>query len=829
MSKLTYTKDQVYNATLAYFNGNELATNVWMSKYALKDKDGTYLELTPADMHRRLAREFAKAEVNLGPSYDGPFAEDRSPYGKERSPLSEDKIYNLFSDFANIIPQGSIMAVLGDDNYIGSLSNCVVVPPPHDSYGGIMYTDQQLVQLMKRRCGVGTNLSTLRPGGTPVTNAAKTSTGATSFMERFSNTTREVAQAGRRGALMLTLDCRHPDILDFIKIKTDLTKVTGANISVLWTDDFMSAVEADTPFTLRWPVDATPETAQVTKIVRARDIWNTAIEAAHKSAEPGMIFMDRMRAYSTCHPYMPVTSTNPCSEIGMGNDTCRLIAINMFGSVRQPYQADSTFDYKHWYEVCYEATRLSDNLVELELAHIRRILEKVYADPEPEHIKTVEKVTWEALYNNGVAGRRIGLGFTALGDTLAALGFKYGTPGANEIVNLIMLTKFFAEWDATTDMAIERGPMPLWETNGHLETEFTKFLKSAHYDAYERMMKHGRRNLSLSTVAPTGSLSLLAKLKTQHGVTSGIEPLFAPWYIRRKKLHQGETATPDFVDESGDKWVNFPVYHGGLLEWATVNGIHNIEAEYANSPYSGACAPDLNWPARVRLQGLVQTYVTHSISSTVNLPSSATVADVDTIYRAAYKEGLKGITVYVDGSRSGVLVTKEEKIKKQDAPKRPAKLPCYIHNTSVRGDYWVVLVSLLGGEPYEIFAYPNGRVNYTEGVVIKRGNGVYDLEINGKVIQADIAANYVNDEQAALTRMISTALRHGTDVRFIVEQLDKAGGTVVDFSKAVARALRKLLNVELKTKETCPECGAELVFEDGCKSCKSCGLYSKCD
>lgn len=820
-----YDYNQVYKATLKYFNGNELATNVWIDKYALKDRAGNYLELTPQDMHERLANEFARIEE----SFYQPRDPDMSKYGQTRKNLDKTEILKLFENFTNIIPQGSIMAVLGDKNFVGSLSNCVVIPPPYDSYGGIAYTDQQLAQLMKRRAGVGVDISTLRPKGMAVTNVAKTSTGAVSFMHRFSNTTREVAQAGRRGALMVTMDCRHPDILDFITVKHDKTKVTGANISVMWTDDFMQAVKNDETYILHWPVDASLEEAQFTKPISAKEVWRTAVKSAHETAEPGMIFIDTMRENSTCDPYDKILSTNPCSEIGMGNDTCRLIAINMFGSVCNPYTEQAYFDYDHWYKMCYEATRLSDDLVELELEHIQEIIKKIKSDPEPDIIKQTEIKTWQDLYDTAVVGRRIGLGFTALGDTLAALGLDYDySIKTKEEINDILFTKLRAEWDATTDLAIERGVMPLWYTKGLKETKFTDFIKNSLPDIYERMIKFGRRNISLSTVAPTGSLSMLSKLVDQFGTTSGIEPLFAPWYTRRKKINPNESSKIDFVDVVGDSWTEFNVFHSGLIDWAKINGIMDIEANYKDSPYYNNCASDIFWQDRVDIQALIQQYVTHSISSTINLPKSTTVNDVAIIYERAYDAGLKGVTVYVDGSRDGVLVTeKHSEIVKNDAPKRPEKLPCKIYNTSIHGQYWLVLIGLFDGEPYEVFAYPNGRVNYTEGILIKRGKGVYDLEVDSKIVATDINSMYVNDEQAAATRLISTALRHGTDVVYIIEQLEKSGGTIVDFSKAVARALKKTLLVEARDGEKCPDCGSKLVFEEGCLACKNCG-YSRC-
>ena len=818
-----YDYDSVYTATLAYFGGNELATNVWVGKYALRNPDGMFLELTPEDMHKRLAREFDKIEQG----YTHFTNEATSDYGKRRKKLDYSRIYDLFKDFKNIIPQGSVMALAGDVHYVGSLSNCFVVPSPYDSYGGILHTDQQITQLVKRRGGIGFDISTLRPSGTPVKNAAQTSTGTTSFMHRFSNTTREVALNGRRGALMLTIDCRHPDILEFINIKQDKLKVTGANVSIMWTDDFMAAVNSDSEYTLRWPVDVPLTEAKVTKPVRAKAIWDAAVKAAHNSAEPGVAFKDRIKNYSTCDPYAPIVSSNPCGEIFMAkNESCRLIASNMFGAVRNPYTPNAYFDFDYWYEICYEATVLSDDLVDLELLHAQRIIDKIKVDPEPEFIKSTELKTWEDLYTSGKKGRRIGAGFTALGDTLAALNLKYDESLAT--IEQIALTKFKAEWDATTDLAIERGAMPLWYEQGFLPTEFTAFLADIHPDAHKRMLQYGRRNISVSTVAPTGSLSILAKLVTEHGTTAGIEPLFAPWYTRRRKVN-ADAEKVDFVDATGDHWLEFKVYHNGLLEWAKINGIADIVADYDKSPYYKACAPDIDWEQRVAIQGLVQKFVTHSISSTVNLPKTATIADVDKIYRTAYTKGLKGITVYVDGSRDGVLITTPTtpKIAKNDAPKRPARLDCKIFNTIVKGEYWVVLIGMLNDEPYEVFAYPNGRINYREGIILKRGKGVYDLEVNGKVLHNDIASLYVNDEQAAATRLISTALRHGTDAIFVIEQLEKSGGTIVDFSKAIARALKKMLVVTPRKATDCPDCGSELVSESGCLTCKNCG-YSKC-
>lgn len=1692
-----YSYQEVYDATLTYFNGNELATSAWISKYALKNPDGAYLELTPDDMHRRLAKEFYKIEKAYGGYIPHP---EMSAYGQRRKPLTEQRLYELFKDFTDIIPQGSVMAVAGDTNYIGSLSNCMVIETPHDSYGGIMYTDQQLAQLMKRRCGVGVDISTLRPENTPVKNVAKTSTGATSFMHRFSSTTEEVAQclagdtlvltpnglqeikevkkgckiwtkkgyipvnqvlsnqkstvklitrygyeieassdhivltinkdgdiseskigelskddkillllgdyllengasnnlktfnyktlgnplpigqpemlneqlayligyaygdghieknkanepvcmslavstawpkitdkllrisetvldrklnlietngnwqklnlsskelllqlelngilkttsndmlfpdkilkgnrriffsfvagyfdadgycagkksgyvfnstnlsflkklqvgllaygimtkihaedrskkgwqtlyslvingtlaterflenmvgqsikvsnkpfiskrdnyitpfsakklslphnkidyinkdqsfstkafyklkndgypiedetplvidnvleitkglkqttydlvlteehlfwanglyvhnSGRRGALMLTIDCRHPDILSFINIKQDLSKVNGANISIQWTNDFMDAVETDSEYVLRWPVEAPLEEAKVKKTVRAKEIWTAFVTAAHKTAEPGGAFKDRIRNYSVCNPYSEIVTSNPCvtgdtlvavadgrthvsikelalsdsdvpvytlnnrgkisvawmrnprktghkrvyeieienghtikvtdnhkfllkngtyveakdlrvgdslfilsrvektikevfpkansnsqkyvwfdygrsqlksehrliaefnynqkipkghvvhhrdfnslnntainlqimtredhdrlhgdlmkgennpmvraktewseekwtdyrqkqsqqnsgkknsnfsgytnddlkehaleltrflgrrfsttewveyakgkglpmafskwrqthlgsiqgfskwaavklglddnldvdfrvlsnfhdfleqgydceivedrimfnkvcegcgvsfqtpdrensicgvncssfdeirtknltkffatkqeetkrqqigvykmlaanlnrepkmkeweeeckkqnvpfrvgkhkyapfrtyadlkntvgtynhevvsirfigeedvyngtvddshnffvggweednrtvylnnlqcGEIFMGKlDSCRLIATNMFGSVRNPYTKNAHFDHEHWYEMCYEATVISDDLVDLELEHVQQIIEKIENDPEPAHIKAVELKTWQEFYESGKKGRRIGGGYTALADTLAALGYKYDL--ADDITDAIAATKLRAEWDATTDLAIQRSAMPLWYEKGFLPTEFTDFLATAHPTAYERMLRYGRRNISVSTSAPTGTVSMLAKLVNRHGTTSGVEPLFALSYKRRKRINNNDENAhlATYTDDNGEKWLEFDVFHNGLLEWAEIN---NTNPHDTNSPYHNACAPDIDWTARVRIQAILQKYITHSISSTVNLPKTATVKDVDTIYREAHKQGLKGITIYVDGSRSGILVTEDQqpKLSKNNAPKRPKALPCTIKHVKWYGD-WLVTVGYLDDEPFEVFAFKHEPIAFEKGTLIKEGNGSYTLETPDGLMIYDITKDYDGQNEEALTRLISGALRHGMDIKFIVEQLGKSRGVITSFAKVIYRTLKDLLPEGTELKGTkCPECGGQLMYIEGCKMC-SCG-YSAC-
>ncbi|MEP4596781.1 MAG: ribonucleoside-diphosphate reductase, adenosylcobalamin-dependent, partial [Cyclobacteriaceae bacterium] len=505
-----FSYKEILEECLRYFDGDELAATTWINKYCLKNAVGDFVEQSPDDMHRRMAKEFGRAESNYKIKKDR--RQLLSEYGQNRLRLSEEVIYRLFKDFKYLIPQGSVMSILGNPYVVGSLSNCVVVKAPLDSYGGVMYTDQQLAQLCKRRCGVGFDLSKLRPNGAGVMNAAGTSSGVVSFMERYSNTTREVSQNGRRGALMLTMEVTHPDIEDFITVKQDLTRVTGANISVRVTDEFMKAVDKDKPFTLRWPVDAT--LPQVHKTVSARDLWNKIIKCAHTTAEPGIIFWDHQHWYSTSsvYPEFANESTNPCSEIAMqGGDSCRLIAMNLFSFVDRPFTSESSLNYEKLYEVTYEAQRLMDDLVDLELESVEKIIKKIKEDDEPDHIKQVEMDTWKMLYENGKRGRRTGLGFTALADTLAALGLKFDEPAAIEVMDKMMQTKCKAEFDSSIDMAIERGKFEAFDPKVENTSKFVQNFKEFYPESYERMMEHGRRNISISTVAPTGTVSMLTQ------------------------------------------------------------------------------------------------------------------------------------------------------------------------------------------------------------------------------------------------------------------------------------------------------------------------------
>jgi len=837
---------------LEYFKGDELASSVWKDKYA---REG---EITPDDMHRRLAKEFAKIEEEyIGVLLSGttPVYPDLSDYGKSRDHLTEDSIYELFKDFKYVIPQGSIMANLGSTE-ITSLSNCFVIGQPKDSYGGIFEKDEQLVQLMKRRGGVGIDISTLRPEGTATTNAAKTATGAVSFMHRFSNTTREVAQQGRRGALMISIDINHPDVLEFIKIKRDLTQITGANISIKLNNEFMEAVENDEDYILRFPCDhpirpswsniateydklyKTPQDGNSSfKKIKAREYWNEIIKSAHNVAEPGLIFEDNHINYSpdgAYEQYRGVT-TNPCGEIFMQPyDACRLIAVNLFSFVKDPFTEKASFDHEMFYKVNYEAMRLSDDLIDMELDHIDRILSKIDSDPEDDEVKAREKALWLKIRGTASSSRRTGLGFTALGDTLSALGVGYDSP---LVVETIMKTKLESELDCTIDLAILRGTFKGWDRDTEFDliasnefvgsNPFYDFIAREFPMQAERMFKYGRRNVSFNTVAPTGTVSLLSQ------TTSGLEPLFKPFYMRRKKVSAEEGVRVDFTDQNGDTWQEFPVLHPKFKFW--VEDIMKLDSNvseeelqklFIRSPWSGSTAEEIGWKDRVELQSIIQKYITHSISSTVNLPNDVTEEEVAKIYIEAWKQGLKGITVYRDGSRSGVLVSNDnsssESFEYKDAVKRPKTLDCDIHATSIKGQRYNVIVGLYDGKPYEVFI--DSYFTSEKGMqLVKVKKGRYDLEKDGKTYSEDITTE-MTDEQAAVTRLISTGLRHGADIKFLTEQLNKSDGDIFSFTKGIARVLKKYIPNGSKSTVSCNECGSNnVVFEEGCNKCLDCG------
>ncbi len=647
----TYSYDEVLEHCMHYFAGDELAATTWMNKYAMKDENGYFFERSPDEMHERMAGEFARAEFKYA-NRQRAKGKYLSEYGKKRKPLTEKNILNYFKGFQYLVPQGSVMSALGNPRVVSSLSNCTVLPEVHDSYGGIFFTDQQMAQLFKRRCGVGVDVSSLRPAKMPVSNAAVTTVGTVAFMERFSNTTREVSQDGRRGALMITMDIAHPDVETFITAKQDLKKVTGANISLRISNEFMAAVEADADFTLRFPVDGADPLC--TRKVRAKHLWNLIVNCAHRTAEPGMIFWDRQHRYSTSsvYPQYRNISTNPCSEIAMqGGDSCRLMAINLFSLVQYPFTEKAKFNYNKLKEIAYEGMRLMDDLVDLELEAIQRIIKKIKQDPEPAHIKDVELRTWKLLYESGKKGRRTGLGFTALADTIAAMGLAFDSEEALTLVEKIMQAKCAAEFDSSIDMAIERGKFTGFNAKTENTSEFVQMMMKEFPQQYARMMKHGRRNISLSTVAPTGTLSILTRS------SSGIEPVFMLSYKRRRRVDpRDKNAKVDFTDALGDRWQEFTVYHPKLSLWMDISGRKDPD----KSPYHNSTAPEIQWKKRVQMQAVVQRYTTHSISSTVNLPENTEPAKISDIFIQAWKKGLKGITIYREGSRSGVLLPPDE-------------------------------------------------------------------------------------------------------------------------------------------------------------------------
>jgi ribonucleoside-diphosphate reductase alpha chain len=837
----TFSYEEVLENSIVYFDGDELAATTWMNKYAMKNKKGEFMELSPDDMHQRMAKEFGRIEENYKVQKEK--IKHLSDYGKSRKTLTRKRIYNYFKAFKYVIPQGSVMAGLGNKQMLASLSNCVVMPDIYDSYGGVFKTDQQLAQLFKRRCGVGVDLSELRPANAAVSNAAGTTSGAVSFMQRFSNTTREVAQNGRRGALMLTMDIAHPDVADFITSKQDLTKVTGANISIRLSDEFMNAVANDTDYTHRWPINS--DDPKFTKTIKAKELWNTIINCAHATAEPGLIFWDRQHLYSTSsiYPGFKNVSTNPCSEIAMqGGDSCRLIALNLYNFVKDPFTKKAVFDFEKFYKITYESQRLMDDLVDLELEAIDRILTKVKNDPEPLAVKQEEINTWELLRDTGRKGRRTGLGFTALGDTVAALGMAFDSDEAIKKIDAIMKEKCRAEFDSSIDLSIERGSFENFDPVIENTSEFIQMMETELPKVYNRMMLHGRRNISISTVAPTGTLSMLAQ------TSSGIEPVFLLSYKRRRKLNeQDKNAKVDFVDDMGDKWEEFDVYHGKLKEWQRITKSKTLK----NNPYQGSTAAEINWEKRILIQAVVQKYVTHSISSTINLPSDVPVERVNDIYMESWQRGLKGITVYRDGSRSGVLISKDEKKKEISRftetvpPKRPKKITADVIRFQNNSEKWLAVIGLIDGVPYEVFT---GRAedafylpNWVEsGFVIKNktedGKSRYDFQYCDKEqfkVTIEGLSRSFDKECWNYAKLISGVLRHGMPLIYVVDlvtNLDLHPDNINTWKAGVVRALKRYIKNGTKAADHyCSECEDPdgLIYEEGCLKCKSCG-YSKC-
>lgn len=835
---------------LEYFKGDELAASTWRNKYAAEG------EQTPDDTHKRLAKEFARVESNYNwkSNIDRAFS-NLSNYGYVRPQLDEEAIYQLFKDFKYIIPGGSVMSGCGTGALV-SLSNCFVIGSPKDSYAEIMKTRSQQAQLMKRRGGVGYDLSQLRPRGAKVNNAAKSSTGAASFMDVCSDITNEVAQNGRRGALMLSMSINHPDIEEFITKKQDLTKVTGANISVKVTDEFMQAVENDKDYILRFPIDeSVPQGLMIEEMpynelwffsdddhpnsffkkVRARELWDTLMHCAWNTAEPGIMFEGAMHNYSPdgVYPNFKMVGTNPCGEIPMGSfDSCRLIHINLSSYIVDPFTDKAHIDEELLYMHSYEAMRLADDLVDLEIEAVDRIINTVKNDTDDTEFKL-----WSKIKETAIQGRRAGLGFTGLADAIAMLGLKYDSDEGIGQVGQLMKVMFKGQLDSNIDMAIERGSFPAWDSVVEAESnsDWLKFIRSNYLKTWLKMAQSGRRNISWSTVAPTGTVSIMA------GTSSGIEPVFMPFYQRKRKC-MSESDRVDYVDKVGEKYTLFTVVHPNLKRWAieTMNYSESEVNEWSlgvwkevwkESPYYGSTAPEIDWRQRVKLQGVVQKYVTHSISSTVNLDRETTEEEIADIYIEAWKQGLKGITIYRDGCREGVLtqVEKPKTIEGRQAPKRPKALEADYYQVKVKKERFIVLVGLLEGKPYEVFAFrPLNPVNIPahKGTITKVSKMHYSFD-SEHINISNLELASTNIEENAATLYSSMLLRHGVDINYIIKTARKVNDNISSFSSAMCRILAKYIpNGEVKG-EVCPDCGGTLVREGGCIHCKDCG-YSKC-
>jgi len=826
-----YDYQKVYESSLEYFGGDELAASVFAGKYALQDEEGNYLELTPDDMHKRLAKEFARIEKK----YD--------------NPMSETEIYSLFQGFRFIVPQGSPMSGIGNNSKIQSISNCFVIEAPEDSYGGILRADQEQVQIMKRRGGVGFDVSTIRPKGMFTSNAAKTTDGIEVFLERFSNSCREVAQGGRRGALMLSISVHHPQVMDFIKIKRDLTKVTGANISVRVTDEFMNAVKHGDSYQLRWPVQSITEGGGVPEIeeyVDAKEVWSELIEGAHASAEPGVLFWDTATRMTPSDAYSDVgfgsVSTNPCGEIILSPyDSCRLMLMNLTSFVDNAWTDEASFDWGKFRNYSRKAQRLMDDMIDLEIEQIDKILAKIDSDPEGDATKLPEKQLWLKIKEVAQNGRRTGLGVTGLGDTIAMLGQRYGDNDSIETVEEIYKWLSLASYEESIQLAKERGAFPIFDASKEEGHEFLdRVLSSLTEEVQADYRQHGRRNIANTTTAPAGSVSCLTQ------TTSGIEPAFMLYYKRRKKVQNGEKVM--FVDDLGDEWTEFNVYHHAFKQWldsdhGTTASVDDLDHAVAFSPYHGATANEIDWRAKVKLQSVAQKWICHAISNTTNLPADIDVETVKDIYMLGWELGCKGVTVYRDGSRSGVLVSTDDKkepentITERDAPKRPEELECDIYHTSIKGQKWVVLVGLLNGKPYEVIGGEADQIEiptkYRHGKLQKRvfktKNSKYDLTVgtgDDTLHVRDVVSVFDNPNHAGYTRVISTSLRHGVPVQYLVEQMQKDKEMdMFSFSKVISRCLKNYIVDGTEVAKTCPECGAEgsLVYQEGCVTCKSCG------
>ncbi len=835
-----YTHEEVFDAATEYFNGDTLAANVWMNKYALKDSAGKFYELNPNDMHRRLAKEIARIEK------------------KYTNPMSENEVFDVLKDFKYIIPAGSPMAGVGNDNQISSLSNCFVIgnQGESDSYGGILKIDQEQVQLMKRRGGVGHDLTHIRPKGSPVKNTALTSTGVVPFMDRYSNSTREVAQDGRRGALMLSIDIKHPDSEDFIDAKMEQGKVTGANISIKLDDEFMNAVKNDTPYKQQYPVNSA--NPKYKKEINPRDLWNKIVHNAWSSAEPGILFWDTVIKESIPDVYsdygFKTVSTNPCGEIPLcPYDSCRLLALNLYSYVEKPFTEEAYFNGSLFTEHSRIAQRIMDDIIDLEIEKVDLILEKIDSDPELDEIKQVEKTLWEKIREKSVQGRRTGIGITAEGDMLAALGLQYGSEKAITFSTEVHKLLAIEVYRASVDLAEERGSFEIFDATREINNPFIQRIKENAPHVYDKMVKVGRRNISMLTIAPTGSISICTQ------TTSGIEPVFMVSYKRRRKVNPNDkNVVISFTDEVGDTWEEYNVFHPKFETWLKING-YNVEEVKAKtdddlnkiieqSPYHKATSADINWVNKVKMQGDIQKWVDHSISVTVNIPENASEELVSDIYLNAWESGCKGMTIYREGSRTGVLVSSDKKDGKDDfhdskAPSRPKTIEADIIRFQNNYEKWLAVIGKINDKPYEVFTGkaedfylpPYVETGWVTKIKKKGERTRYDFEFDDKqgyrIVLPALSRSF-EQELWNYAKLISGVLRHGMPLAYVINLIDNLTvpeDNINTWKNGVVRALKRYIPDGTNAIDSiCPECKEDaVVYEDGCLICKACG-HTKC-
>lgn len=836
-----YTHEEALASSIEYFSGDTLAANVWINKYALKDSQGNLYEKNPDEMHHRIANEISRIESRYSNS------------------MSSDEIYSVLKNFKYIIPSGSPMAGIGNDFQISSLSNCFVIgnDGDSDSYGGIMKIDQEQVQLMKRRGGVGHDLTHIRPGGSPVKNTALSSTGVVPFMERYSNSTREVAQDGRRGALMLSISIKHPDAERFIDAKMESGKVTGANVSVKLDDEFMLAVKRDTKYTQQYPVNSSNPT--IKKEIDARELWGKIVHNAWSSAEPGILFWDTIIRESIPDHYkdygFKTVSTNPCGEIPLcPYDSCRLLALNLYSYVEKPFTEEAYFNGDLFTKHARIAHRIMDDIVDLEIEKVEGIIAKIDSDPESEEIKAVEKTLWENIREKSLQGRRTGIGITAEGDMLAALGLKYGSDSAITFATEVHKLLAIEVYRSSVDLAEERGAFPIFEASREENNPFINRIKENAPHVYDKMLKVGRRNISMLTIAPTGSVSICTQ------TSSGIEPVFMVSYKRRRKVNPNDkNVVVGFVDEIGDSWEEYNVFHPKFETWLDINGYDVTEVKampdseldevIAQSPYFEATSNDINWVSKVKMQGDIQKWVDHSISVTVNIPNEAEENLVSDIYLSAWENGCKGMTIYREGSRSGVLIsdTKKEEVNENDiietkAPKRPKVLEADIIRFQNNYEKWIAVIGKINNKPYEVFTGkaeeifipPYVENGIVERVKIKDERAQYDFiykDKQGYEITMPALSRMFDDSYWNYAKLISGVLRHGMPLQYVIDligNLNFPEDNINTWKNGVVRALKRFVPDGTTTDTKCPDCGEEtLIYEDGCLICKSCG-HSKC-